>query len=872
MRWLPIDDFFVFLVNHVDFTVDQLKTLTKRLPLADIMKLCDPVGWLAPVTLLLKAFMQVTWEQGLGWDEPLPQEIKEEFVQWREHLVDLRKIKVPRCLLPKTPTTSVQLHVFCDASERGYGACIYVRTVDSAGKVDTRLIMSKSKVSPVKQVSIPRLELLAATVGVQLFQIVTTTFTNANVTWDQVYAYSDSTTVLAWLSRNSRAWVTFVSNRVSAILEVIQRSDWYHVKTADNPADLASRSATSRSCHPGELAENSMWWRGPTLLQAEDFTTPNQDHLVTPTTTEVDLKPEVSHCFFANAQSPPADSTQELFQDLRKNRICERTVRVTVHVIKFLSKFRRYSDAKSKECTQMLVQFNALFNTAEQVPYVTPSQASHVRNVFIKREQLIHLTDELLTLEQGKELHKSHKIHDLYPFVEDGMMKVGGRLAASNSLTDQQKYPVIIAAESPLSDLLIAQAHKTLLHGTKQGCLAALRTKYWIVKAPQKIKTYIRNCTSWFKYVTTPHTPPMGDLPSERVTMSNPWDHTGVDFAGPFHVRAYVDAATTEHDAVAQHKPQKKRGRPKKTEETQRVPRKCETRKAYMAIFVCFASKAVHIEVVGDLPTASCMAAFTRFTARRGKPLRMYSDNGTNFVGSRNEVESLQAALAKSKHAESLPNKFAATGMDWVHIPPRAPHFGGLWEAAVKSSKMHLKKVLGSSVVTFEELSTIFCQIEAIMNSRPLVAMSANDTDYTALTPAMLITGKHHDHLPIDAQQLPSRPPPMNDYPQKTWKFMTKLTAQWWSRWVAEYLPTLQTRSKWRSETPGIWQIGDLVLVAEDNLPPMHWPLARITALHTGNDGHIRAVRIKSPQGEYTRPIVKIRRLPATVNQSTTSQ
>ena len=358
MRWLPIEDVFVFLVNHVDFTLEQLKFLTKRLLLADILKLFDPVGWMSPVTLLLKAFMQVTWEQGLGWDEPLPQDIKDEFIAWRNHLVDLRKIKIPRCLLPKSPTKSIQLHVFCDASERGYGAALYIRTEDAEGIVDVRLVMSKAKVSPVKQVSIPRLELLAATIGVKLVQIVTTAFTNARVNWDKVFAYTDSTTVLAWLSRNSRSWVTFVSNRVSAILEIVQRSDWYHVKTEDNPADLASRG-----CHPGELADDPLWWTGPKWLKDSDFVTPNQDHLVKPETT-LDQKPDISRCFFVS-ETPDQSTTTELFQDLKKTSNFERTVRVTVHVVKFLSKFKRYAKQTTRsqlpKRNQMLVEFNSRF-------------------------------------------------------------------------------------------------------------------------------------------------------------------------------------------------------------------------------------------------------------------------------------------------------------------------------------------------------------------------------------------------------------------------------------------------------------------------------------------------------------------------------
>ena len=187
----------------------------------------------------------------------------------------------------------------------------------------------------------------------------------------------------------------------------------------------------------------------------------------------------------------------------------------------------------------------------------------------------------------------------------------------------------------------------------------------------------------------------------------------------------------------------------------------------------------------------------------------------------------------------------------------------------MKSAKLHLKKVMGANVVTFEELSTIFCQVEAIMNSRPLVQLSTDDTDYTALTPAMLLTGCDHEYLPIDSQpEQPTteRAKPLHNYPQRRWKYMSKLTAHWWSRWVSEYLPTLQPRAKWRSENPGEWKKGDLVLVAEDNLPPLQWPLARITATFTGNDGHIRAIRVVTPKGEYTRPIVKIRQLPMHVN------
>ena len=648
VRWVPSDDCFEFLVQHVGFTDDEVRIITKRQLLADILKLFDPVGWMSPVTLLLKAFMQSTWEQGLGWYEPLPKDTRDEFIEWRKHLVDLRKIRIPRCLLPKDTLKSVQFHVYCDASERGYSACVYIRAVNSEGTVSTRLIMAKAKVSPVKQISIPRLELLAATIGVKLVQIVTTAFDNAQCPFNEIFAYSDSTTVLAWLSRNSRVWVTFVSNRVSAILEVVQRSSWYHIPSEQNPADLLSRG-----CHPGELVGNNKWWYGPDAVQQKNFTTPNQDHLL-PVDTSTDMKKETSHCFFANRANP--ESVPQ-FQDLKQTSNFEKTVRVTSYMIRFLSRMKRYSSqSTASNRNTMLCEYNKKFSAcAQNHRYVTPQEATFVRNLFIQREQQLYLTDEIIALNAGKELHRSSKLFDLYPFMDEGIMRVGGRLAASNSLSDDQKLQIIVPHDSPLGWLLIDHAHRVLFHGTQQGCLAVIRAKYWLVKANPKIRKYIHDCTRCHRYFTSASVPLMGDLPQERVTECKPWDHTGVDFAGPFNVRVYSDPPRS----ILPKKARSTRG----TAQGAKPTRVCSYGKTYMAIFVCFASKAVHIEAVGDLSTASCLAAFNRFVARRRKPRRMYSDNGTNFVCSRNEIDALQAALAK-KAANSLPRHSAATGID----------------------------------------------------------------------------------------------------------------------------------------------------------------------------------------------------------------
>ena len=810
--------------------------VTKRELLGDILKLFDPLGWLSPVTLRLKIFMQVTWQQGLTWDEPLPADVRENFLSWRAHLVSLRSLQIPRCVLAPSRTVSFQLHVFCDASELGYAACCYSRFVDEEGQVRVELLFAKAKVSPNKAQSIPRLELMAAVLGTKVVTIVTSAIASLGLAPERVFAYSDSTTVLAWLSKPSRTWATFVQNRVSEIQEVIQRPNWFHVRTEENPADVASRGLA-----PQDLESCKDWWHGPKWLASVDFETPNQSHLSGTTTQE--MRPDPPVCMFVNdAQEQP----KEMFQDLRKVSKFERHVRVTVYVFRFLSWFKKSGTPIKNQC---ILKFR---NFEKTQPYPSPAESTYVRRLFVRREQQQFLGAEIAALSRGESLPRKHHLARLYPFLDDGLLKVGGRLHASESLPEDSKYQMIIPKKSPLAGLLVGQAHATLLCGTLQGCLAMLAAKYWIVGARELVRQCIRKCIKCFRYSCKSDPPLMGDLPRERVTPNHPFDHTGLDFAGPFLTRA-----------SGEYGPQSGPLKAKKAT-TAKNPDVPHTQKSYLAVFVCFSTKAVHLEAVGSLSGPSCIAAFRRFVATRGAPVQVYSDNGTNFVGTASELAKLEEALDKKGKA-GLPAIAAADhGTVWTHIPPRAPHFGGIWEAAVKSSKGHLKKIMGKSVFTFEELSTVFKQIEGILNSRPLVELSATESDFQALTPGMLVLGKQVRHLPMDVQEdMPTNLPPVGVHPAKRWAHISKITSHFWKRWIGEYLPTLQVRKKWTAERPNFKQ-NEMVLLAEDNVKPLQWPLARILEGFPGNDGVVRVVKVRTPQGEYQRPVVKLRKLPLT--------
>ncbi|XP_036148390.1 uncharacterized protein LOC118647475 [Monomorium pharaonis] len=253
-------------------------------------------------------------------------------------------------------------------------------------------------------------------------------------------------------------------------------------------------------------------------------------------------------------------------------------------------------------------------------------------------------------------------------------------------------------------------------------------------------------------------------------------------------------------------------------------------------------NQAIHLETVSDLSSEGFLAALRRFVARKGLPNHIYSDNGTNFVGANNQLKELYALFNSNEHKELL-NKYSVEHrVSWHFIPPAAPHFGGLWESTVKIFKHHLKRVVGDLLFTFEEFNTFIIEIEGILNSRPITALSSDPNDLLALTPAHYLIGRPIISLPegellsVAANRL------------STWQHITKVRQNFWSRWQLEYLNELQKRSKWSKGSSNI-KIGTIVLIKERNLPSTQWILGRISKIYPGDDGIVRVADVKTAHG-----------------------
>jgi hypothetical protein len=246
--------------DKFSFTVvppEKHMTYTKRIILSEIARVFDPLGWLSPVTVRANSLLQKIWKMELGWDEGLLMDISQILEDYCQELLLLADIKTNLIITPKA--TRYELIGFCDASEAAYSAVVYLRSVFADGAADVRIVIGKTKVTPLKMISLPRPELCGALVLAGLTKLVQSSL---SMDTQEISAWSDSTVVLAWLTASPYKWITFVANRVAEVQEVIPRSRWYHVNGEDNPADSVSRDISSYS-----LANHILWWAGPKWLR-----------------------------------------------------------------------------------------------------------------------------------------------------------------------------------------------------------------------------------------------------------------------------------------------------------------------------------------------------------------------------------------------------------------------------------------------------------------------------------------------------------------------------------------------------------------------------------------------------------------------------
>ena len=436
--------------------------------------------------------------------------------------------------------------------------------------------------------------------------------------------------------------------------------------------------------------------------------------------------------------------------------------------------------------------------------YLTTSELNQAEVHIFSFVQCEQFLSDVNLIKTNQPISRGSCLLPLAPFIDsNGLVRVGGRQKLGH-LSSSQKHPIILHGNNPIVKLLITGEHKRLLHGGPNLVISSLGCKFHIIRIQTIARSIIRKCVTCRRLSARPIPPLMGQLPLERLTPWTVFEITGVHYAGPVYIKyGHV------------HKP--------------------VIIKSYISVFVSLSVKAVHLELVTDLSSEAFISCLLRFIARRGYPSKIWSDHGTNFIGANREIKELIECLKEQRNQEEISEFCTLNNIEWKFIPERSPHFGGIWEAAVRSFKKHLKRIVGEVRLTYEEMCT---------NSRLLVTVGNDDDGIEVLTPGHFLIGK-----------------PLMALPDKSTTHQSLTHLRQWNlcqtivkhlRFL-EYLTTLQKNYRWTQTSRNI-SVGDVVILFEDSIVSTQWPLARVVKTYPGKDGIVRVVECKNLKGFVPSP------------------
>ena len=792
VHWSLESDEFLFKI------VVGKPPVTRREVLSLVMSIYDPLGHAAPFILTARVMMQDMCRRGMDWDEHMSSEDFEKWSKWLEELPRLSEFRIPRSYTPRSFGKVVrrELHHFADASQSGYGVVSYLRLVNEHGEVRCAFLMGKSRVAPLKLLSIVRLELTAARVAATQDKMLRA---ELDVELSESTFWTDSTTVLKYLRNEAARFHTFVANRVSYIREVSPVSAWRYVDSKSNPADLASRGAGI-----DEFLAHDEWIHGPSFLKRDEQEWPRMPDDVKKCQLEGD--PETKTVVAVCATKIVADNLLEKLA--QRVSTWPRLVRCIGQCYRFIRLCRRRVAAKknaSVSSPEASLDQDATRLSAEDL---ADAEASVWKMVQAKAFQSEY---EHLSATKPRPVPKKSRISKLTPYLKEDLLRAGGRLARAG-LDYDATHPILLPKESDVVLMYARWRHSKLGHCGVDHLHSDLRNKFWIIKGRSLARSVTVTCTKCRRLNPRPITQIMADLPKDRVCSGEPpFTNVGTDCFGPFIVRK----GRTDH-------------------------------KRYGLVITCLASRSVHIEVLETMETDSFINGLRRFIARRGPVKSIRSDNGSNFVGAERELLVELQKLDAAKMTDEL----ASQGISWKFNPPYASHFGRVWERMIRSIRRIFRGLLNQQRLTDEVLVTLMCEVESILNSRPLTTISDDPRDLRPLTPAHLLTLRSSEGPPCLTTEA-------DCYSRKRWRQVQYLADAFWRRWVREYLPTLQERKKWDTAQRNL-RVDDLVLVADDKLPRSSWLLGRVVRVECDESGNVRKASVLTKSGEILRPISKL--------------
>lgn len=802
LLWSVENDSFRFNISIPD------KAATRRNILSMVSSIYDPLGFLCPLTLPAKLLLQDLCRLKCSWDQPIPQACAERWRRWATGLDELQDFSVKRCVKPSEAGASVkaELHHFSDASEQGYGTVSYMRLHTETHNVHIAFMLGKARVAPLKQMTVPRMELVAATLAVRVDMMIRK---ELEIELNNSTFWTDSQSVLKYIGNEHTRFRTFVANRIAVIRENTNVSQWRFIGTKINPADVASRGVKATA-----FVKCSEWLNGPDFLWTSESEWPQNPLQSLPLAEDdVEVKRKTI-CIIAVQTSH--NPTWHLLHHYSSWTKLKRAVVVYLKLKDYLllKTKRKKHDVTPQTRSQIKARDDEKKTLMGHCISIDDLQRAEKAIVgFCQQQMYPEDMAKLKTPAAAKTgLSRKSTIYRLDPVLEDGILRVGGRLKRA-AMPEEAKRPMILPKNLHVSTLILRNIHEQLGHAGRNHMLSQLRKRYWIVNANSAARKVLSQCVTCRCVKGKRGEQKMADLPKERLEVDlPPFSNVGVDYFGPFET---------------------KRGR--------------SLTKRYGVIFTCMSSRAVHLEMAYALDTDSCINALRRFISRRGQVTHIRSDNGTNLVGAKKD---LQNAIA-GWNSEKINNAMLQKGIQWSFNPPAASHHGGVWERLIRMVRQVLLSTIKEQTLDDECLQTLFCEIEAILNSRPITTVSDDNHDLEALTPNHILLLKCHPSLPPGLFQHSDM------YTRRRWKQVQYLANLFWRRWTKEYLPLLQERQKW-TRMRRDFTVGGIVMVVDSTAPRGSWVLGRVEEVLPDSKGLVRTVKIRTKTGVYERPVTKL--------------
>ncbi|XP_077547596.1 uncharacterized protein LOC144159783 [Haemaphysalis longicornis] len=421
MSWDPETDTFSFKNNSLLHFIQQHE-VTKRFVLQAIARVYDPLGFLSPFLIKAKILLQDIWRENLDWEDPLPYRLRSIWLKWAEEVALLHDVVIPRFLGAGRDgqNRTSNLHVFADASESAYGAVVYLTIHDASGSARTVLLFAKTRVAPLKTVTLARLELMSAIIAARIYSYITK---NCELDIEEVTFWSDSQIALCWIRKDPSTWKTFVRNRVQEIRNLTDYTRWRFCPGRENPAGLLTRGISADL-----LKRSHLWWHGPDWL------------------TDPDLWPEIiPEGGQLDAPEPVIDT--ERFSSLSK------LLRVTAWVLRYVKNLKEEANVTGP---------------------LTTEEVQHAEHYLIRVEQQLHFDVEVKCIATKKPLPSHSKIKELRLLVDDdGLLRVQGRVLASDTYGAQ--VPILLPKDTHFTHLMIQHAHVQVLHGGVRDNLTQVR-------------------------------------------------------------------------------------------------------------------------------------------------------------------------------------------------------------------------------------------------------------------------------------------------------------------------------------------------------------------------------------------------------------